>query len=121
MKCKICNIEESDPNRFCKSEERDLMESDGLCFSCAFWENHARDFEEGKDKGKVFIVKGNRYFDGGEVDKRTARGFLGYGGADWKIRMLESGEITETNNLWHQGDIPEHFRGRMPDNAEFIH
>lgn len=25
----------------------------------------------------------------------------------------------ETTNLWHQGKIPEHYRGRLPDNAKW--
>jgi len=121
MICKSCNTEESNPERFGKCEIREMMEAENLCFTCAFWEIHARDFEAGKDKNKVFIVNGNRYHDGGKVDKKTTRGFLGYGGADWKIKMIKTGRIIETNNLWHQGKIPEHFKNRMPDNAEFIH
>jgi len=118
MICKYCNKEYS--MHYSHSEISEMMEAEGLCFTCAFWEIHARNFESDKDNGFVFIVKGNRYFNGGKVDKKTTRGFLGFGGADWKIKILVTGEIIETNNLWHQGDIPEYFRHRMPDNAVFL-
>ena len=120
MICKSCNKEERGPEGFSQCSIRDLMESDGICFTCAFWEEHARRFKAGYDKGKVFFVNGNRYHDGGMVDKRSERGFVGHGGYLFKIKMLDTGKIIETNNLWHQGSIPEHFRERMPNNAEFI-
>lgn len=119
MKCKLCP-EESNPTQFVLGKIRTIMEQEKLCFNCAFWEVHARDFEEGKDKGKVFFINGNRYHNGGKIDKNITQGFLGYGGADWIIRIKDTGQIIETNNLWHQGEVPKHFKYRMPDNAKFI-
>jgi hypothetical protein len=44
----------------------------------------------------------------------------GCGGRTFGIRMLGTGEEFQTSNLWCQGEIPSHFRERLPDNAEFI-
>lgn len=44
----------------------------------------------------------------------------GCGGRTFRIRMLDTGEEFETSNLWCQGNIPPHFRDRLPDNAEFV-
>jgi hypothetical protein len=46
------------------------------------------------------------------------RDFYGHGGREFRIR-LASGEVVNTNNLWHGGQIPERFWNRMPDNATF--
>jgi len=120
MKCKSCHKEDNDFTHYGPCKVRNMMEKEQLCFNCAFWEIHARDFEAGKEKEKVFFVHGTRYHDGGKVDKKITRGFLGYGGADWIIKIKDTGQIIETNNLWCQGDVPKHFKHRMPDNAEFI-
>lgn len=44
----------------------------------------------------------------------------GCGGRTFNVRMLETGEEFQTSNLWCQGNIPAHFKDRLPDNAEFI-
>ena len=34
--------------------------------------------------------------------------------------LFEDGRIAETNQLWHQGEIPKTFRQLIPNNAVFI-
>lgn len=34
--------------------------------------------------------------------------------------LFENGMIAETNQLWHQGTVPEHFYDLIPNNAVFI-
>lgn len=41
------------------------------------------------------------------------------GGRKFHIQMHD-GQVIETTELWHQGTIPEHFRERLPDNANFL-
>jgi len=48
------------------------------------------------------------------------RGIAGYGGSLHRIRMLATGEVIETRNLWHQGTVPPKWREQMPDDAEFV-
>lgn len=48
----------------------------------------------------------------------------GFGGAKWYWRFLDengqpTGEVFKTDSLFTQGDIPEDFRDRLPDNAVF--
>lgn len=81
-----------------------------ICFGCAFWDEMA----ERKDR---IIADHNCYKDGGRKNSRD--GFLGFGGAEWKIRMND-GRLVETNNLWHNGNIPKRFWDRMPDNAVIL-
>mgnify|MGYP003344652921 CR=1 FL=1 len=35
------------------------------------------------------------------------------------IKMNDGKEFT-TNNLWYQGVIPDYFKSKIPDNAEFV-
>lgn len=80
-----------------------------LCFDCTFWSRMIR-------VDGAIRVGGKHYQDGGR--KGGNKSWLGFGGAEWLIVMNDGREIS-TNNLWHQGTIPEHFRDRMPDNAIF--
>src|SRR3954467_4010293 len=69
----------------------------------------------------AWIVRshGHHYLAKPKVNNRRDRDLLGFGGRDWEIRFLD-GEVIETNNLWHQGEIPLALRSVLPDNAEFI-
>jgi hypothetical protein len=46
------------------------------------------------------------------------RGWKGFGGRHWKFRLLSSGQIVDTENLWFHGVIPTDYRDRLVDNAE---
>jgi hypothetical protein len=46
-------------------------------------------------------------------------GMLGFGGALWRIRFAD-GSTVETNDLWHQGEIPARFAHLFPVNACFL-
>ena len=114
MNCKYCNEESELEHIQPAADLYPVMRDEQLCFSCAFWEVHARNHEKGDD---AIIVDGDRYHDAGNTDKRG--GFMCHGGRKFKIKM-DDGRIIETNNLWHQGDIPEFFRERLKDNAIFV-
>lgn len=105
--CKICG------SYYANHYSHKDLSIEGLCFSCDHWDERA------KIQHTKIVVDGTMYSDGGKVDKATTRGFLGFGGADWKIEMFD-GRIIETNNLWCSGNIPERFKDRIPDNAKFI-
>lgn len=86
----------------------------GKCFYCNFWETRIREADE-----RTVVIDGHRY----EVDLKNPmsppRPFLGFAGRVFTIRFHDGREVT-TNNLWTQGEIPERFRERIPDNAEFV-
>ena len=80
-----------------------------------FWDNHiAR-----KNDPESIRVGGHHYrlikprFAG-----KTYRGRLGFGGREWIIEYND-GRVVKTNNLWHQGGIPESVREQLLDNAKF--
>lgn len=117
--CISCGLVDYSIN-YSKCEEKIMMDAESMCFTCAFWEIYARSHENKTDNSdKVFFIDHVRYCDSGRVDKNT-RGFVGFGGREFKIKLLGSGKVIFTNNLWCQGDIPELFWSRMPDNAEFL-
>jgi hypothetical protein len=123
MICKCCKKTEIncnciDPDDFINSNEKTLMKELNICFKCAFWEKHARDWESG-NKNNIYFIDGSRYHDCGSVDKNT-KGFIGHGGREFIIQNLNTKEIIKTNNLWCQGDVPKEFKNRLPDNAIFI-
>jgi hypothetical protein len=45
--------------------------------------------------------------------------FRGFGGHHYRIHFHD-GRVTETMNLWHQGEIPAHLARHLPVNAELI-
>jgi hypothetical protein len=81
------------------------MKKEGICFSCAFWLNLTNDKE-------LIVINGNAY----SLGKGDGGGFAG---RRFDIRMNSGKEIT-THDLWHRGEIPEHFRDRLKDNAVFL-
>ena len=105
MKCIECG----------KNYKRELMEDAYIgnrCFYCSFWEEKVRI----KGDPNQTIVNGEHYM----VGSSTNGPIRGFGGADFSIEYFDGRRI-ECNNLWHQGEIPEHFRNRLPDNAKFVH
>lgn len=79
-------------------------------------ECYSRDFWNDTLDESAIIIDGVCYHDAGRKSEGY-RGFLGYGGREFKIQMND-GRVIETNNLWCQGSIPSsHERS---DNAKFL-
>jgi len=106
--CGICGEADSPDNWLGNVLEEDL------CFSCSFWVRHIYEYRNGK---KV-VIDGNMYSVGVEVRERFA--FKGFGGRQFEIQMKDSGKSFITSNLWHNGQVPDRFREKLPDNAVFI-
>ena len=102
MKCIICGKEIE------KSNYMNAVLCSSKCFSVNFWNECIDD--------KAIIINGECYHDGGKKPKGYS-GFMGHGGALFKIKM-NNGEIIETNNLWYNGEIPKD--RNIQDNAVFI-
>jgi hypothetical protein len=49
-----------------------------------------------------------------------ARASLGHGGRKFVFRMLDTGEVITSTNVWSQGEIPAEYWVRLPDNAELL-
>ena len=93
------------------SERYHGLRDKAMCFSCNFW----TDIKE----RNPLIINGDSYMDGGNQVSVRHRDLLGFAGRVFRYRRLGETEWKETNNMWHQGTVPEIFREEMPDNAEF--
>lgn len=102
MKCIICGKEIE------KSHYMNAVLCSRECFNMNFWNECIDD--------KAIIINGECYHDGGKKPEGY-RGFMGHGGALFKIKM-NNGEIIETNNLRYNGKIPKD--RNIQDNAVFI-
>lgn len=82
------------------------------CLGCLFWLRYVAT----RDDKTHAIVNGQHYVITPDAPRAA---FQGHGGARFDIRFKDGREVT-TCNLWAQGRIPERFRERLPDNAEFV-
>jgi hypothetical protein len=92
------------------------MLTDKVCFQCGFWFEKI-DLDNGPWKDTFVIANHYHYHIGDEVPK-GARGFIGSGGYRYTIEFFD-GRVVESNNLWHQGEVPEIFWEKLPNNAVF--
>ena len=112
IKCTICG-KEFDKTHYNKPY-------DDVCGSECFHEKHWRLTEQRYLDGATFIIiNGHLYTDGGHKSNPRNTSFLGHAGREFKIKMNDGAEIF-TNNLWHGGEIPEHHREILCDNAVFL-
>lgn len=115
MICEICG-KEFDKRHYSDYSDYKNICSSIECFNEKFWQ------EIVKEKDEHVIIKGKcYYFDKSEpIVDVNKKAFVGFGGRRFEIKMLDTGKTTTTNNLWYNGEVPEEFRDRLPDNAEFI-
>lgn len=106
--CSICGQMYS--TKYCEPIHSQMI-AENICFSCHFWMKQI-------PKDGV-IIAGRHYTIGPEPKKGQPTSFLGMAGREFHIRR-NTGEVIVTHNLWSQGEIPERFRDRFPDNAEFL-
>lgn len=83
-----------------------------LCFECLHW----TDLVNEAGSPNSVRADGEHYFICRDDVPQRARGF---GGQRFKITFTNGREVT-TCNLWHQGEIPPHFRSKLPDNATIL-
>lgn len=90
----------------------EVQEQAGLCRTCLHWTDFAAN--QKREPWRYFVHRGEAY----RIDGRgkVGSGFLGFAGAEWVIAWPD-GHVEATNNLWHVGDVPRHWRGRLPDTA----
>lgn len=92
--------------------QKDELLARKVCFSCNFW----LEYVDKKDDKNIFRIDGAHYAKGSETNDKDI--FKGFGGREFWIE--KDGELIKTTNLWFQGDIPAHFKDRLPDNDKFV-
>lgn len=111
--CKLCGAKET-PNTYFTAPSMWRKE---MCFSCDLWTRRAEELKTYPEH-TIAIANGTYYCIGDE----NTNGIRGFGGAKVKITFNDGTEIISTN-LWCGGDIPDHLRTLLPDNAklEWLH
>jgi len=99
------------------SMEHTTRDNDGKCFSCSFW--HQRWCRHKANPDTSFIVKGTAYMVCAEPEEGKRPIFQGFGGSKFDIYPHSGGHIV-SHNVWCQGDVPDRFKDRLPNNAAFI-
>lgn len=118
-KCPKCGGKKESPDDYMSCEEKTIMANQGVCFSCAFWLVHIHNWWN--DPNWVRI-DGTSYYPEvilKEGQRESSHGYKGFGGRLFRIRFSD-GRTIRTDNLWHQGTMPEWVQKQFPDNAEFV-
>lgn len=93
-------------------EVKKVLLEKNICFTCDYWERMiAR-----PDQDRCVRIEG-RHYTIAEAESGPSM-FKGHGGRSFSIEFFD-GRSVATNNLWHQGAIPAHFKDKLPDNAKF--
>lgn len=111
MKCEICGRIFNEAawlppyNNVCGKEK---------CFETKVWNNKYNTIL--KEPKRFAIVNGYCFYIGDENKHSIIKGF---GGREFALRFKD-GSITITTNLWDNGPVPDEFKDKFTDNAEFI-
>ena len=116
-KCNKCGVEIPSDflDKWNEGNIKDIIKQ-GYCFDCAFWIDIINELY---NKDKSIIIKGEHYYNSGFKKHIKNDVFMGFGGRLTFIRM-DNGNVIKTNDLWHQGKVPKHFKDVLKDNAKFI-
>lgn len=87
-----------------------------ICFTCDHWlqliEKDAHEYRR-----RHVIVDGRHYVMGDNTTEPHR--WSGFGGDTFVIEFFDGRKVV-SNNLWHQGTIPERWREQLADNAKFV-
>lgn len=107
--CTVCG--ETGFHRNYMGETGKRMKETGECFSCAHWGQRA-------DNPPELVIDHYIYSIGPEPGPNFDRRFLGMAGRRFTIEFFDGRKVT-THNLWSGGEVPERFRDRIPNTANF--
>lgn len=99
---------------FCEPT-RSRMITKQVCFTCDFWLNII-DNQDLTTENRFVIGNHHYVVLPNALHPMASKGF---GGRRFEIKT-DDGRTIITNNLWHQGEVPERFRDRLPNNAVFV-
>jgi len=98
--------------RYVEPVAKALRES-GTCHSCHHWTEIIS-----SNRSNRAIIDGTIYSILPD-EPNGHKGFLGFGGSRFEIEFKD-GRTVVSHNLWYGGEIPHHFKHRLPDTARFI-
>lgn len=111
--CDLCGEEDNVDEYISSCELLPIMIERHVCFRCAFWIDKIEHPVVGRE-----IINGHHFVVHPFV-KRPENVLKGFGGHEFYIRRFD-GTLIKSNNVWHQGEIPAHFRSQLPDTAVFL-
>ena len=109
MKCPICG-KEVKHNHYSEHSKFFGLCGDTECFNKRFWQLALDD--------KAIIVDGTCYHVGKKSTDSRYTNDLGFDGRIFHIKMLGTGKVITTNNLWCNGKVPKEYE--VKDNAVFL-
>lgn len=80
------------------------------CFTTKFWDDIC------KEKEKHIVIDGVCY----AVADGSVNGFWGMVVQNLRLKCSIPEKLSKLNNLWCQGDVPEEYKPRLPNTAEFV-
>lgn len=107
-KCTCCGVENYSTAYTARCREKQIIDRDKVCFSCAFWIIRSESKQD-------CVIAGHLYSPGNGLPPSR---FLGMAGRRFDIEYFDGRKVT-TFDLWSGGTIPEIFRDRIPDTAKF--
>lgn len=91
--------------------EKKLIDSDGVCFHCAYWRVRITRKHDTVIAGRVYSI--------GDVRKPPNSPHAGMAGRRFDIEYFDGRRVT-THDLWGGSEVPERYRHVIPDTARFI-
>lgn len=96
---------------------RGYRTKEGLCFDC----NHWQELVDMNDQDILCLrVEGRHYQCSVNSMNKPPGKYAGFAGRKFIVKMKDVPLQFYTCDMWTQGTIPEHFKDRLPDNAEFL-
>ena len=119
--CPICGRID-DTEEYIDSPIRKIMEEKKCCFHCAFWYNINEVDKDTYDLSIPVVVNHSHwsYPLSNPIRLEQSHGWSYRPIPTMHYILFENGMIAETNQLWHQGTVPEYFYDLIPNNAVFI-
>ena len=113
LKCKDCGVEGYHTD-YIGGQEKSIIDSEGVCFSCAFWRVKLPGL---KTPASTTAIIAHRVYSIGPRTEYSP--YNGMGGRRFNIKFHD-GRIVSTCDLLNSGEILEKYWPEVPDNAEFL-
>ena len=111
--CYVCGREIEDGKLYYNVGPNSYVCNNDECFNFYFWDNLATRIIA--DRYHEYVIVDKNVYEIGSNDDEPR----GFSGRHWIIQFND-GFRTETNSLWHRGELPLRLQHDFPDNAKFV-